>query len=74
MLWCCDASESPHFEPSNLTWRALFTWELVQEVEEQMHLLESGNYKEGEIPDLWDGKTTERILDIIDKEIFKSFL
>ncbi len=44
-----------------------------KEVEEQMHLLESGNYKEGEIPDLWDGKTTERILDIIDQEIFERF-
>lgn len=30
--------------------------------------IESGSYKKGEIPELWDGKTTERILEIISKE------
>jgi len=41
-----------------------------KEVQKQLDLLESGNYKEGKIPDLWDGRTTERILDIIEKELF----
>ena len=31
--------------------------------------IEAGRYKKGKIPELWDGKTTERIVDILDKTL-----
>jgi UDP-N-acetylglucosamine 2-epimerase (non-hydrolysing) len=34
-------------------------------VEKHLKLIESGNYKKGSIPKLWDGKATERILEIV---------
>ncbi|MEM7161995.1 MAG: UDP-N-acetylglucosamine 2-epimerase (non-hydrolyzing) [Bacteroidota bacterium] len=43
---------------------------IESEVAEQMQTIESEGYKKGEIPPLWDGKTTERILAILDEELF----
>ena len=40
------------------------------EVSELLKQIEEGNYKKGEIPKYWDGHTTERILDIVDEQIF----
>jgi UDP-N-acetylglucosamine 2-epimerase (non-hydrolysing) len=37
------------------------------EILEKVNEIQSGNYKEGEIPKFWDGKATERILNIINK-------
>ncbi len=34
-------------------------------IKEQMSLIEKNQYKKGEIPELWDGKSTERIVNII---------
>jgi len=34
-------------------------------VEKHLKLIESGNYKKGAVPYLWDGKATERILELI---------
>jgi len=34
-------------------------------VEKYLKLIESGNYKKGAVPYLWDGKATERILELI---------
>ena len=35
----------------------------------EINKIENGTYKKGEIPNLWDGKTTERICDIIVNKI-----
>ena len=42
----------------------------TEEVKEQLALIETGQYKEGRIPELWDGNSTARILDIINEAVF----
>jgi UDP-N-acetylglucosamine 2-epimerase (non-hydrolysing) len=37
----------------------------IKEIQTIVKNIESGNYKNGQIPPLWDGKATERILNII---------
>ena len=43
------------------------TNELVtfENIEEKINLILSGNWKQGKLPELWDGKTAQRIVDII---------
>jgi UDP-N-acetylglucosamine 2-epimerase (non-hydrolysing) len=43
------------------------TNELVtfENIEEKINLILSGNRKQGKLPKLWDGKTAQRIVDII---------
>jgi UDP-N-acetylglucosamine 2-epimerase (non-hydrolysing) len=38
----------------------------VEAIEGKIEEIESGGYKKGAIPPLWDGKSTERILEIIE--------
>jgi len=42
----------------------LITFDL-EEIEQKIELIENGSFKKGEIPPLWDGKATQRILKII---------
>jgi UDP-N-acetylglucosamine 2-epimerase (non-hydrolysing) len=37
----------------------------IERVQELVKLIENGTYKKGAIPDLWDGKATERIIEAI---------
>ena len=37
----------------------------LEQLKEQILLIENGNYKKGQIPDMWDGGATERILKIV---------
>lgn len=37
----------------------------VQKINTLIHQIENGSYKEGKIPEMWDGKATERIMQII---------
>jgi UDP-N-acetylglucosamine 2-epimerase (non-hydrolysing) len=39
----------------------------VEAIKEKIEEIEAGNYKEGAIPPLWDGKSTERIVNIINE-------
>lgn len=41
----------------------------VGEILEQVEKIEGGVYKKGKVPDLWDGNATERIMEIVAKEI-----
>lgn len=46
----------------------------IEKLEYALHRIFTGNWKEGTIPDMWDGKTAERIVKIllnIDKQINK---
>lgn len=36
-------------------------------IRERISLIRSGKYKKGEIPPMWDGKATERIMDVINR-------
>ncbi len=40
-------------------------------VREQINLVETGRYKTGKIPEQWDGKATERILNILNQLLMK---
>ena len=40
----------------------------LNEIKAEILSIEKGTYKKGEIPPLWDGKATERILEFIDKK------
>jgi UDP-N-acetylglucosamine 2-epimerase (non-hydrolysing) len=40
----------------------------IENLEEKIERIFSGDWKQGKIPELWDGKTGERIVDIL-KEI-----
>ena len=42
----------------------------LNQVIEALNQIETGGYKKGEVPKYWDGCTTERILDIVDEQIF----
>jgi hypothetical protein len=37
----------------------------VNRINEKINKIESGRYKKGKVPPLWDGKSTERILKIV---------
>ena len=41
----------------------------LDEIKNEIKSIENGTYKKGEIPPLWDGKATERIMEFINKEI-----
>jgi UDP-N-acetylglucosamine 2-epimerase (non-hydrolysing) len=41
----------------------------LDEIKREISTIETGNYKKGEIPPFWDGKATERIVDIIINKI-----
>lgn len=41
----------------------------IEAIGEKIQEIESGNFKKGDIPVLWDGKATQRIMEIISKEI-----
>jgi len=45
------------------------TNELVtfKNIEEKINLILSGSWKQGKLPELWDGKTAQRIVDIIER-------
>jgi UDP-N-acetylglucosamine 2-epimerase (non-hydrolysing) len=40
----------------------------LDEIKKHIQSIESGTYKKGSIPDLWDGKATERILKILSEQ------
>lgn len=40
----------------------------IESIGERIQQIESGNYKKGNIPELWDGKATQRILKILAEE------
>jgi len=48
------------------------TNELVtfENIEEKINLILSGNWKQGKLPELWDGKTAQRIVDILKRTEF----
>ena len=39
----------------------------IDSIKIQMQLIENGNYKEGSIPELWDGRATERIATVLNQ-------
>ncbi len=41
----------------------------VGEIKECIEAIENGTYKKGEIPQFWDGKSTERILEILNESL-----
>jgi UDP-N-acetylglucosamine 2-epimerase (non-hydrolysing) len=41
----------------------------IQTIREKIKEIESGSFKKGEIPPLWDGKSTERIFEILAKTL-----
>ncbi|MEO6884628.1 MAG: UDP-N-acetylglucosamine 2-epimerase, partial [Bacteroidia bacterium] len=41
----------------------------IQKINNHILEIENGTYKKGEIPELWDGKATERILQILNAKI-----
>ena len=41
----------------------------INKIKEEIQSIEEGSYKKGEVPPLWDGKATERILEFIDNEV-----
>jgi UDP-N-acetylglucosamine 2-epimerase (non-hydrolysing) len=41
----------------------------INAIGEKIQEIETGNYKKGDIPEFWDGKATQRIMEIIAKEI-----
>lgn len=45
----------------------LLTFDLA-EVKAHIQMIENGNYKKGSIPEKWDGKATERILEILNRK------
>jgi len=40
----------------------------LDKIKSEILLIENGTYKKGEVPPMWDGKATERIMQIIEKE------
>ena len=40
-------------------------------IKEQINLIETGKYKTGKVPDLWDGKSTQRITNSINQLLGK---
>lgn len=44
----------------------------VSKIVELLNKIRNGEYKKGEIPPLWDGKATERIVEVIRQNIFSS--
>ena len=41
----------------------------IELVKKYIQSIENGNYKKGKIPELWDGKATERILKVISNNL-----
>jgi UDP-N-acetylglucosamine 2-epimerase (non-hydrolysing) len=41
----------------------------MEEIRRRIHEIESGTFKKGEIPPLWDGKATERIFEILSRTL-----
>ncbi|MEZ4722080.1 MAG: UDP-N-acetylglucosamine 2-epimerase (non-hydrolyzing), partial [Flavobacteriales bacterium] len=41
----------------------------IMEVGKLIEQIEKGNYKKGRVPELWDGKATERILEVVSQSI-----
>lgn len=41
----------------------------VERILEHVELVVSGKYKRGEVPELWDGSATQRILEAIEKQM-----
>jgi UDP-N-acetylglucosamine 2-epimerase (non-hydrolysing) len=40
----------------------------LDEIKKHIQNIEAGTYKKGNIPELWDGKATERILKILSEQ------
>lgn len=41
----------------------------VEKIKNEIDKIEAGTYKKGSIPPLWDGKSTERIMQVLSKEL-----